>query len=288
VFVPEHLRYVNLDLRVVRTLYHEFPKLQHAVIVRDREGRPITGLDSANFRVLERGIQMEELSIAPTFREKDRAALVFVVDRSPAMVPHAARLQEIARALLESLPGKDRVQVINANGSRAFISQPFIGNVLSPLEGMRRGPVSERPLIGRALYMAGTDLFAHESRHAIVLFTAGEFGDREYAPYGFQTCLQFARNNGIPVYVVKFGAGPEMDRLTRLAEETGGALYDGLTSNAVYRLRETLFARPLFEYALYYRTSADERLRGTFREFTVEVRYKELFGHDRSGYYIPE
>lgn len=285
IFVPEHLKYVNLDVRITRTLEFDFPRIQHFLTVRDREGRPILGLKRKNFRVYERGILLQRINLTPTYRHKTRTAMVFVVDKSRSMEPHAANLKRVMRGILQTLPGRDRVAVINCN-DKAWISQKFIGNVLSPLAGAEQGRYSERALIGQGMYKGITETFRYDYRPALVLFTTADFQDADYAPYGYKTCLHYARNNGVPVYVVLFGSGADTARLGNLAAETGGEVFDALTSNAVYSLRRKVMQRPLHFYSIFYQTVAHPRMRGTFREFTVEVRYKGLFGYDKFGYYI--
>lgn len=286
-FIPEHLKYVNLDVRLVRTLEFEFPQVQHTVIVRDREGRIITGLTAENFRVNERGVDVRPVSLQPTVRNKDKLSAIFVIDKSLAMEPYAARLERVMRGILERLPATDTVEVINA-GEKSWISQRWIGNVLSPLAGARQGEFARRPAIGRALYQAVSESFANDYRQVIVLMTAASFRGPDWKPYGFDTCLQYARNNGIPVHVVYFGQGGAATQLDLLASETGGRTYDALRSNEVYRIRENVMASPLPFYSLLYETVAHPKLQNTYRDFTIEVQYNGLFGYDSSGYYIPK
>lgn len=286
-FVPERLKYVNLDVRIIRTLEHSYPEVQHYVLVRDREGRTVTGLTEDNFRLFERGQQVHQLNLAPTYAEKDRISLQLLVDKHVSMEPYKGELSRVLRGILGGLDGRDKVQVVNFNRS-VWVSQPWVSNLLSPLDGATKGKYEQESVAGKALYRGITELFRYESRPALVLFTTGSFGsDDPWQPYGFDTCLHYARNNGIPVYIVLFGQGEETARLKQLATETGGEVFDALTSGSVFRIKEQLMKQPLSRYALYYRTTTPAALRGRFQEFSVEVRYKGLYGYDRFGYYVP-
>ncbi len=285
-YIPEQLKYVNLDVRLVRTLEFEFPDVQHTVLVRDREGRTITGLTADNFRVSERGIDVKPVRLGATWRDQDRLSLVFVIDKSLAMERHAANLQRVMRGILERLPARDQIEVINA-GERAWISQKFIANVLSPLAGAREGAFVERPAIGRAMYQAVSECLSGYARPVIVLMTAANFREQDWKPYGMDTCLQYARNNGIPVHVVYFGQGRSGDQLDELAARSGGKTWDALRSNGVYSIRDRIMEAPLPFYQIQYETVAHPKLRNTYRDLTVEVQYNGLFGYDSAGYYIP-
>lgn len=285
-FIPERLKYVNLDIRINRTLEHAFPAVQHDITVRDRNGKPIVGLNRENFRVYENGNLVSDLSLAPVWREPKRIAAVFLVDKSLKMQPHQAALQRVMRGMLERFGGRDKVEVITV-GEDAVIAQKFISNVLSPLHAAQQGRFSDRTAFGRAFYLAVSELFQYSYRPAIVLFTAADFSDASYNPYGFSTCMHYARNNDVPVYTVFFEQGRDADRLKMLSEQTGGGVYDALTSNTVTGLRNTVLQRPTSRYALFYRTGATARQRGRYREFTVELKYRGLFGYDKFGYYIP-
>ena len=286
-FVPERLKYVNLDLRITRTLEHSFPAVQHYLMVRDREGRPIRGLTVDNFRVYEKGTRVHNLSLSPTFHHKDRLAMVMLVDKHTSMQPYKEELQRVMRGILKTLSGRDRVQVVNFN-NRVWVSQKYISNILSPLHGAGLGKFSAESSVGKAVYKGVGDLFRYSYRPALVLFTTADFGGEDvWKPYGFKTCLHYARNNGIPVYVVLFGQGQQAARVRKLAEETGGRVFDALTSNSVMRIKDTVMRRPLSHYAIYYSTDAPRALRGRYRQFTIEVRYRGLFGYDRFGYFVP-
>jgi len=287
-FVPERLKYVNLDLRITRTLEHSFPAVQHYLMVRDREGRPIKGLTADNFRIYEKGRRVPRLNLHPTFHHKDRVAMVMLVDKHSSMQPYREELARVMRGILNSLNGRDTVQVINFN-NRVWVSQKYISNVLSPLHGAGKGKFTDQSIIGKAVYKGVGDLFRYSYRPALVLFTTADFGGEDvWKPYGFQTCLHYARNNAIPVYVVLFGQGRQASRIRKLAEETDGRVFDALTSNRVMQIRWTIMQRPLTHYALYYNTDAPAGLRGRYRQFTVEVRFRGLFGYDRFGYFVPK
>lgn len=285
-FIPERLKYVNLDIRINRTLQHDFPAVQHYVTVRDRNGEPIIGLNRDNFRIYERGNLVPDLTLTPVWRHPKRIAAVFLVDKSLKMKPHQESMQRVMRGMLEKFGGRDKVQVITF-GDDVFIAQKFISNVLSPLNGAKKGKFSSRSSLGRAFYLAVTELFQYSYRPAVVLFTAADFSDSSYNPYGFTTCMNYARNNDVPVYTVLFEQGKDKTRLEQLSKQTGGLTFDALTSNSVTDLREIILKRPTARYALYYRSSAANRERGHYREFSVELKYRGLFGYDKFGYYIP-
>jgi len=285
-FIPEQLKYVNLDVRLVRTQEAGYPIMQHTVLVRDREGRNITGLTEKNFAVNISGINIRGLRLARGTDNKSRLSLLFVVDKSLEMEEHTERMLQVMRGILERLPARDTIEVINA-GDRAFISQKYISNVLSPLEGAKQGGFTGSPVIGRALYQAVTESFANNYRPVIVLFTTAAFRENDWKPYGFDACLQYARNNGVPVHVVYFGQGRFARQLEFMASETGGRVYDALRSNDIYSLRDTVFAAPLPFYELQYETVVHPKLRNTYRDYQVEVSYNGLYGYDRSGYYLP-
>jgi len=285
--IPKRLKYANLDVGINQTLEFDFPSVQHTVTVRDRRGKPVTGLNKNNFRIFERGIQIEPISLAPTFESQKKVSFMFLVDKSEAMRPYQKSLKRVMRVILQNFSSSDSIQVLNF-GSKAWISQRYISNVLSPIEGGQKGNFSPRAVVGRALYKGVRDLFPRKTKQAIVLFTTADFVDADYNPFGFNTCLHFAKNNGVPVYIVLFNKGSDISRLNNLAKATGGEVFDAFVSNRVHKLRNIVMKRASGFYRLVYDTVAPALLGGSYRDFKIEVNYKGLFGYDRSGYYIPK
>ncbi len=178
-------------------------------------------------------------------------------------------------------------------------------------------------LVGKAFFDGVTDAFsAVETKGAIILITSGELKggtgveeeemqsdsderkgnelknkarrqERQWGafyPYGYEVCLNYAKNNQIPVYVISFSDGsstaePLMDELKDLASRTGGHYFRAYQDNDLKDLIDMIRNYQKNVYFIHYESKIPTHKTLKWREVMVKVKLKDIFGQDRAGYF---
>ncbi len=304
IYVPEKVKYNNLDVAIKHSSIYDFPIITHKIHVKDQSGKPIFGLRPDNFRVSEQGV-LHQIKMKPEHSLKKGLSLVILNEKSEAMKPHIKELEQITRQMLKTLNPEDRVEVINYNEGRHPDTekllviqpvQPFISNFLSPLDAiLNKGEFKKKKVIGPALYKGISDAFSDQSYiGAVIILSSGEMTEDDFSDPDFDVCLNYAKNNDVPVYVLSFFSDGDnkdsdtKDLLTSLSKSTGGKYYNIHKSNEIAKFTDRIRKTRNSVYYVQY-NSKNERGKGyKWREVKVEINLKDLFGHDKSGYFTPQ
>lgn len=258
--------------------------IELAVLVADRDGRPLRGLAQQQFRILEDGVEQrirrfEEASAVPI-----HAALL--IDRSASMEPHLEQVSGAAMKFVEAakVSPEDEVAVLSF-ADRVAVDAGF-GSATGQVE---RALAGLGALGGTALYDSLIQAFntfeGLSGPSALLLFSDGQ---DESSRLTFEQTLETARRAGVTLYSIGLTAAFP-DRASRrvledLAEETGGEAFflAGLEElDSVYAaVLEQLRSRYLIAYQSSSGKSDDE-----FRNLEVEVDLKGAEARTRRGYY---
>ena len=219
--------------------------------VRDRQRRPVLGLERRAFQVLEDGEPQELLRFEPVADLPLQVAMV--VDTSASMAP---RLEEVQRAALgfvrRALRPKDRAALVTFADTPNLVV-PLTGDADALSAGLARLTAERSTALWDTLVYTLSYLQGASGQSAIFLLTDGD--DRS-SHYGFDEALETARRSGITIYVLGVKV-PRLDlqartRLERLAQDTGGRSFfvdDAGALGPVYTaIEEELRSRYLLVY----------------------------------------
>lgn len=313
VFLPEKMKYNNLQITLLQTFPpdytgHNFiskiknffsdgdnlaPRVTHRVLVKDQLGRKLFGLKNENFVVYENGIA-HDTRILPEKDFYEGLSVVILNEKSQSMQKHNRQIEKVSRHFLSNLNVNDYVQVINFHKVN-WIAQDFINNELSPLKALlennnanTNGLNNKGDLkIGQAFSTGLNNLFKQiHNKKALVFFTSGELNENSFDPLGYDVCLNYAKNNFIPVYIVAFEKSPIENELKEMARLTGGKYFDAYTSKSIGDLASNLKELEQSIYYVQYDSKLSTSKNYKWRETQVEVKLKELFGKDKAGYYL--
>ena len=219
-----------------------------------RDGRPVTGLSAADFRVREEEVDQQPLTVDP---QLPPLSIVMALDSSGSMAPDMAQVQAAARQFVAMLDQGDSVQVIS-----------FARDIdtLTPMTSTREATIEAIDgLTARgdtALYDAlslSVDLLAdRRGRRAVVLLSDGVDDDGTGHPLSQSTVddvLDSATDIGVPVFVV--GLGTEMDEatLTGIADTTGALYLHAPNAEELRQVYQQLADQLSGQYSIRYTSS---------------------------------
>lgn len=253
------------------------------IVVKDPDGRPVTGLAREAFRVFEDGVEVPIQSFGTTADLP--LSLGIAVDLSGSMRDVYEQVKKAVDGFTSRVlrPGDEVFLITFAWESKVVVDWTRDGSVL--------GPVLDRvrPEGGTSLYDALVDSLlqfrGRQGRTALVLLSDG---DDTTSRTGWDVTLRFAQTARVPIFPVGYRIGRLAfgirGKLRALAESTGGELIfvprGGDIGDAYERISEQLRA----QYLLSYR-SPSTGPPGEFRTVRVEVEGEGLVARTISGYY---
>jgi Ca-activated chloride channel family protein len=251
--------------------------------VTDHHGRPVSGLERGNFKVLEDGTEQTLRRFELVHDLPIHAGVL--LDTSGSMLDNLETAVQAALGFFhEVIQPRDRAAVITFNGEpnlavRFTNDRELLAGGLAGLHA--EGSTALYDSIIYTLYYFG----GVRGKRAVVLLTDGK---DEGSRFQFRDALEYAKHSGIAFYCVGLGQtanGPDIRlKLTQLATETGGRSFfiDRVAQlSAIYHDIETELRS---QYLLAYQSSKQGN-DGKFR--TVEVRLDRpgLDARTVPGYY---
>jgi Ca-activated chloride channel family protein len=263
------------------------------LVVTDRDGRPVRGLEAEAFAVEEDGVRQ---SIA-TFAAAGELPLTvgLAIDASASMFVKLPRVQEAAADFVLGLLGERDKAFVVGFGSEPSLFEETTAQAAGVVRGISALRPQGKTAVWKAIVYSLVQLQGAPGRKALVVFSDGADEDEEF-PY--RTCLRFARRLGIPIYVIvanseivrtqgKSGAVRSfLDRLEGLVNAVGGRVYlrrIGDDLSTVYQeIAEELRSQYLLAY--YPRRSAAGDAEG-WCEVEVDIDRPGLVARTLAGYY---
>jgi VWFA-related protein len=260
------------------------------VVVSDRSGRPVRGLERERFAVREDG-QPQELA---GFGEAGDLPVTvgLAIDASASMFVKLPAVQEAATAFLGALEsGRDRAFLVGFDDRPRLAAEPTLDldRVSAAVGRLRAGG---RTSLWESIVFSLVQLQGQSGRKALVVYADGADQDESFA---YRTCLSFARKLGIPIYVIVSNnealrtEGLSLrtlgDRLDRLTGAVGGRTFlvrSGEDLSAIYQQIERELSS---QYLLTYYSDGPAR-RGGWREVDVEVDRRGLSARTVAGYQL--
>ncbi len=266
---PDHLE--EIDVQMVE-LY---------TTVLDPAGRPVLGLERADFEVFEDKTRQELLKFETVEDQAIHVGILF--DNSASMGPlldytRVAALQFFQQALTP----RDRAAVITFN--RLPKLAVSLTNDLRRLGGGLAGLTAEGETALYDSVMFGLYYFAGvRGQRALLLLSDGK---DEASRFDFEETLDYARRAGVTLYAIGLFQGESAVRLKleRLSDETGGRAFFledlGQLADVYSLIQQELRS----QYLLTYQSSNQGDLE-SFRAIEVKLARKDLTPRTLSGYY---
>jgi len=281
----------------------EYSKVTLDVIVRDKDGLPVVGLQEGNFYLTEmvrRTTQVDEGGKAVVRTEEtiepvsDAAYLgsgdltegsrpVLVLERSADM----SSLRESQRAALTELYAKlaggsrEELRLITAGPAPALQSS---GDFMAALR-IALSPAAGRGRFDLAIRLAATTLLPSGNRDAIVYLGTGAIDEPSFADTTLSELAALMRNNSIRFFAVVLG---EPDATLRyLAERTGGDIFAASRPRGLGDLVAEITKAATGRYRFSFTSKAETSFGRGYLAVGVEAYLYKKSGKDELGYYAP-
>lgn len=294
-FIPQEDKYRNLNVILNRIDTGSFtrssPVIGYYVSVFDADGLPIYGLGGNNFVLRLGGAVVPKIDLRYSEERDSRLNILFLVDKSLPMETYAEDIRDYMESFLGSVTPADEMMVIGFN-DRSWISSSFTNSKLRTLDAILEDRYEQagRKAFDTAFRRAIDELNRRFYKKVLVVVTDGQMDAGSFNTYSYQSCIDYAANNHIPVYVLNFGQGEgrwDLSNLESFSRSSGGTYYDVYHSNAFPYLYQTMKTHRSPEYLILFEDNYDPELRNKYMEAEVEVDYNGRVGRSMLGFVYP-
>ena len=258
--------------------------------VSDRKGRFVTSLPRDKFRVFE---DNKPQSIADFKSETDLPLTVaLLIDTSGSVGDKLVFEREAAIEFLKSTlrPGKDKALLI-AFDTRIHLLQDYTDDASALARAAEKIRAGGSTSMYDAVYQATSEKLIHQAgRHVLILISDGV---DTFSRKSIDEVLQNAQQNDTAIYcistnsILKNSSGDASigtKALRRLAEETGGRLFEPLTTDALSSNFKKIDEELRSQYALTYHPN-NATQNGAFHKIRIETADKQMRVQVRNGYF---
>ena len=272
----------------IRNIYAErFPVVTVEFTVEDRLRRPIVGLDTNNFLLIEDGRTASRQVFLDPGNRYSGADISLLVERSQITSSMrddlAAASRDISRALREM--GNSRVvSVISAS------DQPRREQHENSLENALRGTADSytpRWRFDQALRLAATDLLPGAPKRSVVYIGSGGVGELAFEQYSLSAMASYLANNNVVFNAIIIGGGQISQSLEYLCSETGGRAMRLYRPQGIGELIKSIADTPSPVYSYSFTSQLNTDFGRAWLPLEVQVYLMERSGRDNTGYFSP-
>ena len=260
------------------------------VVVTDNSGRPVRGLDRADFIVREeQEVQnVESFAIAGDLP----LTLGLAIDSSLSLFKKLPEVQVAAEHFVDGLRAdRDRALLVEY-GSSPRLVEPVTGDLDRITNGIRSLYPSGNTAVWEGVTLSLQQLEGSVGRRALVVFYDGDDEDENYS---FKKTLDLARKSRIPIYLIVmnneaartqgkgFNVRSRIARLDQLARTGGGRVFYVRTDEDLGPIFEDIGEELRSHYLLTYYPQRPVQ-QPEWRPISVELTRSDLTARTLSGY----
>ena len=217
--------------------------------------------------------------------------MLLLVDKSLAMESYAEDIRDYIESFLGNMKPEDEMMVVGFNDT-SWIASSFTNSKLRTLDAVLEDRYEQVDARGfdKAFRRAVDELNRRFHKKVLIIVTDGQLDAGSFNTYSYQSCIDYASNNHIPVYVLNFGQREgrhDLSNLEFLARSSGGSYYNVYQSNAFPYLYQSIQTHRSPEYLILFEDNYDSVLRNKFIEAEVEVDYNGRVGRSILGFVYP-
>ena len=260
------------------------------VVVTDRKGKPMRGLEKGQFQLSEAGTDQE----LATFSDAADLPLTvgLTIDSSASMFIKLPEVQDAAAKYVRSLTkARDRAFVVGF-GSEPRLARDTTADLSRVVEGLYRLQPDGQTAIWRAVVYSLVQLQGLTGKKALIVYSDGADDDPNFS---YKTCLRFARRVGVPIYFIvandeiyrtkgkSLTVRSFLGRLEGLSREVGGRVFVTRVSDDLSAIYRQIDEELRSQYVLGYYAQSGEG--DKWREIQVKVSAPGASARTIAGFY---
>ena len=285
--VPNEELYTGMTVEVDHVISSDHPRVFVAVTVSDRNGNPVLGLDSPNFRVTEDRFPTGQVDVVHAGFRSGEIALAVIADRTAGTGTDRDAVRQVSLELADRVAERGKRWLVTAGDVPLVEASPGDGRLAFADAATGTAALYGSPSLDLAVRLAGRQVIRELGRRAVVLISDGIVPRDAFSNYGLIETAQYLRNNHIMFSVVYTRRNRSARELDYLAEATGGQSVYAFQPAGVGTIVDELLARPSGTYLLSYQSVHDTDFGRRYIPVEVEAYLLRRSGRDEAGYYGP-
>lgn len=262
----------------------------------DSKGKPIAGLDRADFQVVEDG-RVQDVSVFSA--EPQPISLSLLIDTSTSMEMKLRMAQDAAVGFCRRLRANDVAQIISFD-SETRIQQPFTRDAAALEAAIRGLHASGSTSLHTAIYIALNELnrlrrgqpASEIRRQGIVVLSDGQ---DTTSLLRYEDVLELARRSDVAVYAIALHDKSESATrgfneaefvLRSLSQSSGGRLFAADDPSQLPAIYVQIADEIASQYTLGY-VSKNLQRDGAWRRIGVKVSRPNVAARTKAGYFAP-
>lgn len=285
VYTRKEQYYNNLDVFIDRSYANRHPAMVQKITVRDISGEPVIGLSRENFFVYENDVGIN----VDIYRdeETDSSRFIYLIEDSLFAKDYEGRLKDEVANFTEALSDDDEVLVIHYNDT-FNVRESYDVRKLRVLSNANSftftGDVSSYgDALNEAIRLSGTSF----KKTHIIHFNISDIIDSDFKNMTYSELGTYAKNNSVSITEVYLGNIKSNYFLDAISKTAYGKQLNADNSinygDEIALIKNINFGT----YYLRYNTHSTFRDKGTYRPIKIQVRYRDIFGEEESGYVVP-
>lgn len=300
----ETTKYSGLIVESERILTNNFPKIVIDVLVRDKYGKPIIGLNIYNFyvtemitkieRTIQNGIPIDKkneiikpvtnLTFEGSLDESKEHRIILIVEASPFMSAQKTKVRDSLTSLLNSLPAETEVSLIYAGKT----AHPAVSkNRQEIIQSILSMPSDNYWRFDTALKLAVNELVKTSKHRSIIFFTSGSIREQSFQDSGVRELLLLLSNNRTSLYAITFSKSVPDPMLSYLCTNTQGILIDTDSPLGFTPFVNQVLQKKSGLYRLSFTATADPLFGQNYLPIGIEVYLRNRSGKEETGYFAP-
>jgi len=284
---PSEELYTGLTVEVDHVIASDHPNVFVAVNVTDRDGNPLLGLDSENFRITEDRFPTGEATVTFAGYRTGEIAVAVIADRTIPMAGDTAALRQAALELSNAIVPVGKRWLVTAGELPLVEAAPEDGALAFAEAAVGSAADYGRPSLDLAIRLAGRQVLRELDRRSVILITDGTLPPTAFDNYGLIETADFLRNNHITFNVIYTRRNQSADEIEYLAEATGGQSVFVFQPTGLGAVIDELVAKPSGTYLLSYNSVHHTDFGRRYIPLEVEAYLLRRSGRDEAGYYGP-
>lgn len=297
-------RFSGLSVELGRVYSDGFPQIHLDIRVRDRFGRPVTGLGFTNFYISEGIVTKErrvegdipvdylassikparEMAFSGALDESQTIDMAFLLEGSPELVSRRLEARDAVSSIYYSLGNDASARLVTAGK----VAQPASLGTLSAIsDTILKTEPSDSWRFDSGLRLAAGSLFESSARRAIVYIGTGSVNELYLDGASLSELSSILTSNDISLYAVILGSGIPSEALSYLVQQSKGTIYRADRPEGLSVITENIRTMQTGRYRLSYVSTADDGFGRAYLPFSVEVYLRDRSGKDESGFFAP-
>ena len=277
--------YEGLFVRIDNMHGENFPRVRALVNVEKRNGDPVIGLESGNFRVTEDGRSVEDLTLLFEGNKSGKADVSIVFEESFYMTEKKDLLRRAINELYGSFSRDDRIRIVAAGENASLVAEEKTSreDVIKTI--LQTNSYSANFSLGTGIRLGASQIAGSMDKKAVIFLYSGNPGAFNFDQYRLTDVMQFLKNNNIIFYYIHFEQGKTREELDYLCRETGGESFYIYETGGISRLAKKIKESKNGYYLLEYTSKSFDEFGRKYIPVRVETVYNRKSGRDELGYF---